>query len=65
MRREPKFIGVEASTALLSDARRATHLFGQPRVSAEKLISWVADWVVRGGASLGKPTHFESRDGRF
>jgi hypothetical protein len=65
MSRDPKFIGTEASSALLGDARRAMQLFGKPSVSAEKLISWVADWVMRGGASLDKPTHFESRDGRF
>jgi hypothetical protein len=30
-----------------------------------QLIEWTADWVRRGGATLGKPTHFESRDGSF
>ena len=29
------------------------------------MVQWIADWVMRGGESLGKPTHFESRDGRF
>jgi hypothetical protein len=29
------------------------------------MLRWIADWVMRGGASLGKPTHFESRDGKF
>jgi hypothetical protein len=24
-----------------------------------------ADWVRRGGESLGKPTHFEARDGKY
>jgi nucleoside-diphosphate-sugar epimerase len=61
----PKFVGRESPTALLSDARRASQLFGASTMSAEKLISWVADWVMRGGASLDKPTHFESRDGQF
>jgi hypothetical protein len=36
-----------------------------PVVKAESLIEGVANWVMRGGESLGKPTHFESRDGRF
>jgi hypothetical protein len=31
----------------------------------EQLIEWVADWVGMGGATLAKPTHFETRDGRF
>src|SRR5262245_131135 len=33
--------------------------------SANTLIEWVADWVLRRGRCLDKPTHFESRDGRF
>jgi hypothetical protein len=65
MNREPKLTGTEASSALLSNAARAIQLFGEPTVNAEKLIAWVADWVMRGGVSLDKPTHFESRDGRF
>ena len=38
---------------------------GQPRVSASELLGWVADWVQRSGPDHGKPTNFESRDGRF
>jgi hypothetical protein len=40
-------------------------LFRPPRVDADQLIAWVADWVSRGGRSFNKPTHFESRDGKF
>jgi hypothetical protein len=65
MGRGPKFRGTEAPTALLSDARLAAKMFGPPRITAEQLVEWVADWTMRGGASLGKPTHFESREGRF
>ena len=60
-----RFAGREADSALLSDSRAAHDLFGSPSVTADILIQWVAEWVGRGGASLGKPTHFESRDGRF
>ena len=31
----------------------------------ETMIDWVADWVGRGQPSLGKPTHFETRDGKY
>jgi nucleoside-diphosphate-sugar epimerase len=65
MRREARYAGTESSTALLSDARRAVQMFGLPRVSAEQLIGWVADWVMRDAPLLGKPTHFESREGMF
>jgi nucleoside-diphosphate-sugar epimerase len=65
MGRPVRFSGAESPTALLSDARPALDLLGPPRVGADELIEWVARWVSRGGRSLGKPTHFESRDGHF
>ena len=63
--RPARFTGTETETALLSDARRGLELFGPLRVSTDRLIDWVADWVASGGRSLGKPTHFQARDGRF
>jgi nucleoside-diphosphate-sugar epimerase len=63
--RPARFVGTEADTALLSDARLGLERLGQPRVSADQLIEWVAGWMAAGGRSLGKPTHFEARDGRF
>lgn len=63
--RAPVFTGAESPTALLSDAEQAFGLFGRPQVDAGRLIEWVAAWVRRGGPTLNKPTHFESRDGRF
>ena len=65
MKTPVRFTGTESTTALLSDARCAQELMGYPRVSADQLIRWVADWVARGGKSLNKPTHFESRDGKY
>jgi hypothetical protein len=59
------FLGAEAPDALLSNGARAWSLFGRPRVDAAQLIRWTADWIARGGGTLDKPTHFESRDGRF
>ncbi|HUX12502.1 MAG TPA: NAD(P)-dependent oxidoreductase [Spirochaetia bacterium] len=53
------------TSALLSDSTRAISLFGQPSVSVMQMVDWTADWVMRGGRSLGKPTHFEVSDGRF
>ncbi len=63
--RQPVFSGTESPTALLSNARRAFGLLGGPRVSADQLLAWVAAWVRQGGPTLNRPTHFESRDGRF
>jgi nucleoside-diphosphate-sugar epimerase len=63
--RKPVFTGKEAPTALLSNAQRALSLFGQPRVSADQLLAWVAAWLRQAGPTLNKPTHFEARDGKF
>jgi nucleoside-diphosphate-sugar epimerase len=61
----PEFVGVEAEAALLNDASRCHSLFGRPAVSAEVLVEWTAAWVATGQATLEKPTHFETRDGRY
>jgi nucleoside-diphosphate-sugar epimerase len=63
--RPVNFRGVEADDALLSDGQMGHHVFGAPRVSAAQMIRWIADWLARGGETLGKPTHFEVRDGKF
>jgi nucleoside-diphosphate-sugar epimerase len=62
---EPIFAGAESPTALLSNASRAHALFGAPTLEVETLVAWTAEWVRQGGASLGQPTHFEEREGRF
>lgn len=62
---EPIFTGQEAETAWLSDASKSIDWFGPPTVSLEEMLQTTADWVLRGGASLGKPTHFETRDGKY
>jgi nucleoside-diphosphate-sugar epimerase len=63
--RAVRFTGAEAETALLSDATRGLTALGPPRVPADHLVAWVARWVAAGGRTLGKPTHFETRTGRF
>ena len=62
---EPTFTGTEANTAWLVDCSEAFRLFGAPQVSLDTMLDWTAEWVQRGGASLGKPTHFEVRDGSY
>jgi nucleoside-diphosphate-sugar epimerase len=63
--RAPVFTGSEAPDAWLSDASRARALFGAPHVSTPDLIDWTARWIAAGGATLGKPTMFQARDGGF
>ena len=57
--------GAESSDAFLSNAQLAHRLFGYPRVSAGQMMAWIADWLERGGETLGKPTHFEVRHGQY
>jgi hypothetical protein len=61
----PVFTGTEAPEAWLVNTAEATRLFGYPSVPLGKLIDWTADWVVRGMPSLGKDTHYDTRDGDF
>lgn len=63
--KEPRFIGVESNTALLSNGQLGHRLFGYPRVTVDVMTRWIADWVTHGGRSLDKPTHFETRDGSY
>jgi nucleoside-diphosphate-sugar epimerase len=65
MQRHVQFTGTAGVTAFLSDARRGLELLGPLRIGADRLLDWVAEWVVCGGRLLGKPTHFEARDGQY
>jgi nucleoside-diphosphate-sugar epimerase len=61
----PRFTGEEGGPVLLGNPARCVSLLGPPEVSLARLVAWVAAWVAQGGRSLGKPTHFESTDGRY
>jgi nucleoside-diphosphate-sugar epimerase len=63
--RPAQFTGQEKADAILGSARLCERLFGPPRVREDQMLRWIADWIKRGGEMLGKPTHFEVRDGRF
>lgn len=57
--------GTEAPTAWLADASESVRLFGPPETPLERMLDLITDHVRAGGALLGKPTHFETRDGKF
>lgn len=65
LNRSPQFSGAEASTALLGNSAKICSALGNPATPLETLLSWVADWVKTGRRNLGRPTHFEVRDGRY
>jgi hypothetical protein len=62
---EPQFCGDEASSCWLSNNRLARELLGDPLTSVDTMIDWIADWLDRGGPTLGKPTQFQNRDGNY
>ncbi len=57
--------GAEAPTALLNNASHCQAVFGYPEVSVDQMLDWLAEWIRQGGSSWAKPTHFETRDGKF
>ena len=63
--RKPVFVGAEAETAWLINSAEAMRLFGYPTVPLKRMVDWVADWLASGGATLGKETHYDARDGVF
>jgi nucleoside-diphosphate-sugar epimerase len=65
MGRTPRIVGTEAGTGWLSNASRMVRELGEPRVPLPSMIEWTADWVAHDRESLGKPTHYEVRDGRY
>jgi nucleoside-diphosphate-sugar epimerase len=65
LERQPRFVGTESETALLSDASQAVRLFGRPATSLDAMLAMTSQWIRRGGETWNKPTHFEVRDGEF
>jgi len=63
--REVTLTGTEAPTAWLSNAGRSFQLWGYPEVSLDQMLDWVAAWLLENAPTLNKPTHFETRDGKY
>jgi len=63
--KEPILQGREEPNALLSNPSRCVRLLGPLTVSVRQMIHWVAHWVRIRGPTLDKPTHYQTRDGRF
>lgn len=63
--RQPEFTGSESGTALTANATRLCARLGAPRTPIDVMLRWTAHWVKQGGRDLGRPTHFEVRDGNY
>ena len=65
LQRKPIIIGRESDKAWVWDASRSYELFGQPTISVDEMMIATSEWTLSGGASLGKPTHFEVTNGQY
>ena len=61
----PEFTNEEQSTALLSNAAESFKLFGYPKVALKQMIEITANWLIEGGETINKPTHFQERKGQY
>lgn len=65
MGKKAQIVGSESPTALLSNSSSALGLLGAPAMPIERVARWAAQWAGQGGRLLGKPTHFQTRDGKY
>ncbi len=65
LNKSPTFVGTEKTDALISNGQLGHRLYGYPSVPVEQLMLWIAGWVASGGENINKPTHFETRDGKY
>ena len=63
--KEVIFSGKSGGGMYLSDATEASKVFGTPQITSDQMIEWTAQWLINGGKSLNKPTHFTVTDGQF
>jgi dTDP-4-dehydrorhamnose reductase len=61
----PVFENKEAKTALLNNSAKAFKIFGKPQMPVDQVILWISWWLKEEKDLLGKPTHFEVRDGKY
>ncbi len=61
----PKFLGNEGETALLTNSSKLNQLLGPPVTPLAQVIEWTAGWIKQRSRTLGKPTKFEVVDGKY
>jgi nucleoside-diphosphate-sugar epimerase len=63
--KKPIFEGKEGTHALLNNASECIRIFGEPKIPLEQLLDLTVSWVLKGGKTLGKPTKFQVKNGKF
>ena len=62
---EPILENEELENSYIIDGSESHQLFGYPGVPLREMVERVAQWVELNGSTIGKPTHFQERDGYF
>ena len=65
MQKPVEVISQNNDTSYLNNASKSFRYFGKPAVSSKELIHMQAEWIMKGGKGLNKPTHFEIDNGKF
>lgn len=65
LKKSPQFIGQENDDALLNNGQLGHQTLGPPAMCIDQMLEWTTRWIASGGAILGKPTHFQTRSGKF
>lgn len=59
------FTSCEEQSALLSNAAECFKIFGYPSVTLKQMVELIGKWVMEGGKTINKPTHFQEREGKY
>ncbi|GAA2910417.1 nucleoside-diphosphate-sugar epimerase [Microbacterium keratanolyticum] len=62
---DPIFEGTESDHLLFVNCDQAADLLGNPTVTLEPMLRWIAEWVENEKPLYGKPSKFEVRNGIF
>ena len=59
------FTSSEEESALLNNAAECFKIFGYPSVTLKQMMELIGRWVMEGGKTVNKPTHFQEREGKY
>lgn len=65
LNKKVQFEGEPGPANYLTNTTKSIGLFGYPTVPLDTMIKWTAEWIQKGGYSLGIPTHYEVSDGTY